>query len=183
MGGIVDHLEVMLLGDSIDGLDITRVAVAVHRHDGHGLIRDGLLDLLRIHAASILLNIHEDRLQFIPPDGVTGSHETIRSGDNLPLGDAQRLQGGDQWQCAIGEEGDIVHPQVLRQRLLQLLMIVAVVGNPFTAPDVLEKLIIFCQIRQQRTGNSYDFIVVHILLDALCALNAAKLQKISDICK
>lgn len=158
MGGIVDHLEVMLLSDGINGLHITRIAVAVHRHDGHGLIRDGLLDLLRIHAASILLNIHEDRLQFIPVDRVTGSHETIGSSDDLTLRNAQRLQSGDQRQGAVGKETDILHPQILRQRLLQLLMIVAVIGNPFAAPDVLEKGVILLQIGEERGCDGYDFL-------------------------
>ena len=45
MGGVVDHLEVVLVGNFLDGLHITWVSIDMNRHDGRGLGRNRCLDL------------------------------------------------------------------------------------------------------------------------------------------
>lgn len=45
VGGIINDLEVVVVGDLLDSIDVTGVAIAMHRHDGRGLRGDGGLDL------------------------------------------------------------------------------------------------------------------------------------------
>lgn len=93
---------------------------------------------------------------------MAGRHETVGGGDDLALGDTQRLQCRNQRQGAVGKEGDILHPQILRQCTLQLLVVVAIVGNPLAIPDILEQGVVLLQVGEEGGGDGYDFIVVHI---------------------
>ena len=163
MGRIVDDLQAILVGDGLDGIHIHRLAVAVHGHNGSGLGRDGGLNLLRVYAAGLLLNIHEHGTTAVPPDAVGGGHKTVGRGDDFAR-DTERLQGCQQRQGAVGEQADVRHFQVLGQCLLQLLVELPVVRNPLTRPNLLEHLIKLVEVGKQRRGDGY-FIHYRLIFD------------------
>ena len=111
MGGVVYHLQAVLVGNGLYGLRIHWPAVAVHGHDGRGLRRDGSFDFVRVHATGALLDVHEDGLAAVPPNAVGRGHETIGRGDDLTR-DSQCLQSGQQRQRTVGEQADIRHLEV-----------------------------------------------------------------------
>ena len=52
MGGIVNHLQAILVGDILDSLGIAWLAINMHWHDGGGARGDGCLNLARVEIAS-----------------------------------------------------------------------------------------------------------------------------------
>ena len=83
--------------------DVAWLAVAVHRHDGGGLRRDGRLDLAGIEVEGLRVDVDEHRLDAVPEQGMRRGHERVGRGDDF-AGDAQRLQRGHQRQRAVGEQ-------------------------------------------------------------------------------
>lgn len=148
MGSIVDDLEAILICNSLDALGIAGSAIDMHGHDGGGAGGDGGLYLIGVEVAGDGINIHKDRFDAIPPDGVGGGYEAVGGGDDLAR-DAERLQGGDERQGAIREEADIGHAEVFGQGFFQLLVVVAVVGNPLALPDIGQQLLEFLQRGKQ----------------------------------
>lgn len=158
MGGIVNHLQAILVGDVLDSLGIAWLAINMHWHDGGGARGDGCLNLVGVEIASGRVDVNEDWLATIPPDAVGGSHETIRCGDNLAR-DAKCLKGGEQWQGSIGEEAHEWHLEVGGKFLLQLSVVTTIVGNPLTVPNLLEFCREIVKIWQQRRCHGYDFLI------------------------
>ena len=66
MGGVIDDLEVVVVGNALDGLDVAGVAVAMHRQDGGGARRDRGLDLLRVQVQRVRVDVHEHRGDAVP---------------------------------------------------------------------------------------------------------------------
>ena len=106
VGGIVDDFQAILVCNSLDGVHIHRLAVAVYGHNGRGLGRNGSLNLVGIYATGLLLNIHENRTAPIPPDAVSGGHKAVGRGDDLSS-NTQGLQGCQQRQGTVGEQADV----------------------------------------------------------------------------
>ena len=75
----------------------------MHRHYGCGLGCDCCLYLGRVKVKCVGVDVYEYRFDTVPPQGVCGGDKAVGGCDNL-TGDAQCLQGGDQRQCAVGEE-------------------------------------------------------------------------------
>ena len=90
MRGIIDDLQSIVVGNTLDALDVARLPIAMDRHDGRRLRRDGRFDLVRVHVEGKRINVDKDRLDAIPQQGMGRRHEGIGSGDDL-AGDAQRL--------------------------------------------------------------------------------------------
>lgn len=111
MGGIVDDLEAVFIGNGLDAPGIARGAIDMHGHDGGGARGDGGLYFIGIEIARDGVDIHEDGFDAIPPDGVGGGHEAVRGGDDLAC-NAESLQSGDERQGAIGEDADVGHAEV-----------------------------------------------------------------------
>ena len=132
---VIYHLEPVLVGYLLYALHVAGFAVAVHGHDGGGLRGDGRLYPVGVHATVGWVDVHEHRLDAVPPYRVRRRHEAERGRDDL-AGDAQRLQGRDERQGAVGEEADVGDLEIFAERPLKLLMIVSVVGYPFAGPDV-----------------------------------------------
>lgn len=158
MGGIVNHLQAVLVGDVLDSLGIAWLAINMHWHDGGGARGDGSFNLARVEIASGWVDVNEDWLATIPPDAVGGSHETIRCGDDLAR-NAKCLEGGEQWQSSVGEETHVWHLKVGGKFLLQFSVVTAVVGNPLTVPNLLEFCRKIVEIWQQRRCHGYDFLI------------------------
>lgn len=152
MSGIVDDFEAVFIGDGLDAHSIAGGAVNMHGHDGGGLRGDGGFYLVRVKVAGDGIDIHKDRFDSIPPEGVGGGHEAVGRGDDLAR-DAQGLQRGNERQGAIREQADIGHAQVVGQGLFQLLVVVAVVGNPFALPDIGQQFLEFLQRGEKRRGD------------------------------
>ena len=66
---------------------------------------------------------------------------------------------GDRYVSYVGEQADIGYLQVLSQGLLQLLVEVAIVGNPLLVPNLLQEFMELIEIREQRRGYSYDVFI------------------------
>ena len=111
---VVDDPEAVLVRYVLDPFRVARLAVAVHGHDGRGPRGYRSLDAVRVDAAVRRVDVHEHRLDAVPPQRVGRRHETERSGDDLAR-DAQRLQRRYQRQGAVGEQADIGNLQVLAQ--------------------------------------------------------------------
>ena len=79
MGSIVDDLQPVLVGDVLDSVYFTRLAIDMDRHNGCGSRSDGCLYSLRIHTSRCRINVHKNRLNSIPPKSVCSSHKTVWS--------------------------------------------------------------------------------------------------------
>lgn len=134
MGSVVNHLEVVVVGNFLDGLDIARVAIAVHRHDGRGLRGDGRFDLGRVEVERVRVDVGKHRFDAVPQQRMRGGDEGIRRGDDL-ASDTQSLQGSDQGNGAVGKQRQVLDAKVVAQRLLQLLVKRATIGQNFVSPD------------------------------------------------
>ena len=118
---VVDHLEVVGVGDSLDRIDVARMAVAVHRHDRRRVRRDRRLDPCWIEVERLRVDVDEHRLDAVPEQRVRRGDERERRRDHLAR-DAQRLQRRHQRDRAIGEQRDVLDPEVFAQRRLELLV-------------------------------------------------------------
>src|ERR1035437_4266423 len=91
---VFDDLELVLLGDLIDGDHVRALPVEVDGYDGLGFRGDGRLNLLRADALGRGAAIDEDRCGPRDPDGFRGGEKGVRVGDDLVAGaDAQGHQG------------------------------------------------------------------------------------------
>ena len=160
---VVDDPEAVLVRDVLDPPGVARLAVAVHRHDGGGPRSYRCLDAVRVDAAVRRVDVHEHRLDAVPPQRVGRRHEAERSGDDLAR-DAQRLQSRYQRQGAVGEKADVGNLEVLAQGCLKFLVIVPVVGDPFAGPDVPKVRVEFVQVRKERGRHGYLSVIHNLFL-------------------
>ena len=66
MGGVVNNLEVVVVGNLLNGINIARVTIAMHRHDGRGLRGDGGFDLGWVEVQRVRVHVHKDGLDTVP---------------------------------------------------------------------------------------------------------------------
>ena len=114
MRSVVDDFQAVLVRYVLDPFRIARLAVAVNRHDGRGTRGYRSLDAVRVDAAVRRVDVHEHRLDAVPPQRVGRRHEAERGRYDLAR-DAQRLQSRYQWKGAVGEKADVGYLQVLAQ--------------------------------------------------------------------
>ena len=151
-----------MAGKSLNPLCTSQFPIDIHRHDGHRPRRDGRLYL-------VLVDIHENRLAAVPPNGMRRSHETVRSRNHLPRY-PKSLQGRKQRQGPIGKQTDIGNLQILAQGPFQLLMERPVIGNPLTVPDLMKNTIEFLETGKKRRGNCYG--INHISIPLSCSMRS-----------
>ncbi len=161
MSRIVDHLQSVFVGNLPDTLRVARVAVDMHRQDGRRLRRDGRLDPVGIEVARPRIDVDEYGADAVPPQRMGRGDETVRRRNHFAR-DAQRLQGRNQRQRPVGEKTDMLHAQIGAERPLQLPMVVPVVGDPFTVPDVAQQGVEFLDRRQQGRSYRNRFRIVHM---------------------
>ena len=111
---VVDDPEAVLVRYVLNPFRVARLAVAVNRHDGRGPRSYRSLDAVRVDAAVRRVDVHEHRLDAVPPQRVGRRHEAERGRYDLAR-DAQRLQSSYQWKGAVGEKADVGYLQVLAQ--------------------------------------------------------------------
>ena len=155
VGGVIDDLQAVPVGDGLDGRDIARVAVAMHRHDRGGLRRDGRLDPGRVHVERGGVDIDEHGRDAVPQQGVRGGHEGVGRGDDFAR-HTGLLQRRHQRQGAVGEQAQVLHSQIARQLGLQLRVIRAGVRQLLARPDAFQIGNEICERRQQRLGDGYQ---------------------------
>ena len=137
MGSIINDLQTVFVRYRLDTLCITRLAINMYRHNRRCLGGYCRFYFVRVNVTSFRVNIHEYRLDSIPPQSMGGSYKAIRSCYHL-TSNTQCLQSTHQRQCAVGEKTDIRHLQIFTQGFLQFLMIMTVIGQPLTIPDILK---------------------------------------------
>ena len=67
VGRVIDDLQAVLVGYVLYSLCVARLAVAVHGHDGRGPRGYRSLDTVRVDAAVERVDVHENRLDAVPP--------------------------------------------------------------------------------------------------------------------
>ena len=67
---VIDHFQVMLVRNLLNGFNITYIAIDMNRHDGTGTIRDQIFDLFRIHRKIVRFHVAEDGCQTVAYDGM-----------------------------------------------------------------------------------------------------------------
>ena len=152
MGGVVDDLEPVGVGDALDAVGVARDAVAMDRQDGGGGRGDRFLDAVGVEVAGHRVDIDEHRSDAVPQQRVGGGHERVRGRDHLAA-DAQRLQRGHQGQGAVGEQAEVLDAEIARQFRFELLVEGAVVGQPAAGPDLFEIGDELVEWRQMWLGN------------------------------
>ena len=151
VSGIIYYFKSVSISYLFYATYIARLTIAVNRHNGRGLRRDGRLNLLRVKVARPRVDVNEYRLASGPPDGVGSGHEAVRSRDDLPS-DSQCLKGGKKRKRTISKEAYLVYAQIALQRSFKLFVEVTVVGNPPRVPDLFKQFVEFVKIGEQRTS-------------------------------
>jgi hypothetical protein len=133
-------------------VDIARRAVAVHRQDGRRLRRDRRFHAGRVQVQRVRVDVDEHRPDAVPQQRMRGGDERVRRGDDFAA-DAQRLQRRDQRDRRVREQRDVAHAQVLGERVFQLGMEGAAIGQLAAGPDLLQVGQELLQGRQVRLGD------------------------------
>ena len=92
LGGVLDHLEVVAMGDVHDGIHLTGYAGVVHGDDDLGLVRNGGLDLCLVDVHGVGPDIHKHQLCARQHEGVGGAGEGVAGEDDL----VARLEAAEQ---------------------------------------------------------------------------------------
>ena len=137
MCSIIEHLELILVRDTLDFLHVADIAIDMHRHDRARPIRDQALDLRHIHREILRIHITEHRRQPVAHDGMRRRSERERRRNDLAL-QIHRLQRKLERHMAIREEIDVRHAEKLPQCRLQRLVLHAHVRQPARLPDVAD---------------------------------------------
>ena len=160
MGGIVDDFQPVFVGYRLDTFHVAGLAIHMHGHDGRGLGGDGSLYLVRVKVARFRVDVHKHRLDAVPPQGMGGGHKAVRGGNDFAR-NAQHLQSAHQRQRAVGEQADIGDFQILAQGFLQLLVVMAVIGQPLAVPDIPQVRQEIIQGREQGRSNR-NYVLFHV---------------------
>jgi hypothetical protein len=134
---IVDQLQSIGVGDLLQALRRTGVAVTMHGQDRGGTRSDRGFHQFLIQVAGVRPDIDENRLDSVPEQRVRGCGEGVRRGDDFAR-DPQGLQRSHQRQRAVGEKAHIGHAQILSECILELLVKWSAVGEPSAFPDLGE---------------------------------------------
>ena len=94
LAGVLDHGEIVLLRDRVDGVHVARHAVDVHGHDGARAVGDPALDGGRVHRQRLRIGVGEHRQRLAQQDRVVRRDERERRHDDLVAGvDVHDVQG------------------------------------------------------------------------------------------
>ena len=136
MGRIVNHLQAMLLGNLMNPVHITNISIHMNRHNGAGFLRNQIFNLLCIHSIIPIVNITEYGSQAVPDNGMGCRCKGKRGCNHLTL-QIHGLQSQLQSHMAIDKQLQIRCLQKTLQLPLQLLVILAHIGQPCAFPDRL----------------------------------------------
>ena len=92
MRRILDHDQMMLLCDRMNGIHIAGLSCQMHRNNRFGLIRDLAPDVLRIDIVRLRINVCKNRRSAAVQHTVGGCRKRDRRGDYLiPRSDSRRM--------------------------------------------------------------------------------------------
>ena len=156
VGRVVDDLQAVRLRDAFDGIDIAEVAVDVDGQDGDGAVGDQRLDLRGVEGVGHGVDVAEDRRAAAADDGVGRGGEGEGRGDDLPA-QLQRLQDGLKRKMAVGEQTHMGHAEIILQRALESLVLLAHVGQPMAVPDAADLRAVLVKLRERGAGDVDGF--------------------------
>ena len=81
--GVLDERQLVLFADCQNRIEVERMAVKMHRHDGLGSRRDGAFDQLRIEVHRGVVNVHINRLRADVGNRPARRDERERRGDDF----------------------------------------------------------------------------------------------------
>ena len=92
MRRILDHDQMMLLCDRMNGIHIAGLSCQMHRNNRFGLIRDLAPDVLRINVVRLRIDVCKNRRSAAVQHTVGGCRKRDRRGDYLiPRSDSRRM--------------------------------------------------------------------------------------------
>ncbi|MNT45149.1 hypothetical protein D3C72_1817140 [compost metagenome] len=83
MGGIIDHLQAIVVSNFLNRFNITRIGIAMHRHNGSRACGNSRFNFLRINIECSLVYIDKYGFKTIPHDRVTSCYKGIGGGDHF----------------------------------------------------------------------------------------------------
>ena len=152
MGGVIQKLQPVGVGNGLELLHMAGIAVHVYRQNGAGVGGDGRLHAGGVQSAVIRVHVGENRGQPVAHDGVGGACKGEGRGDDLAL-QMKCLKHEFQRKVTVGKQTDLGNLQILRQPGFQLLMLFAHVGEPVAVPQGGDLLNVFLKGRQRSPGN------------------------------
>ncbi|EJW89466.1 hypothetical protein EVA_22429 [gut metagenome] len=144
---IVDDFQSVLICNFLDALGVARLTIDVYGHDGCRVRSNCSFNLVGVDIAGGRIDVYKYWFATVPPDAVGGSHKAIGCCDDFSS-DAQCLQGCQQRKGSVGEETYIGNSQIFCEFFFQLLVEIAIVGDPFAVPNLLENLVKFVEVRK-----------------------------------
>ena len=104
LGAIFDQQQVMLVGEGLQGIHISRAAIQMHNQDGAAAFADGVTSARRIQREASPVDIGEHGNGARAFDGGDAGHGRMRNGDNfVARPDAAGAQGQLEGVGAVGD--------------------------------------------------------------------------------
>ena len=117
---ILDHGQVVALGELEDRVHVDALPEDVHGHDRARPVGDRRLELRHVHVVGAGLDVDEDRRRTDVRDRLGGREEGERRGDDLvALADAHRRKDQEQRVGAVGTGHRVLGAAVVRHRGLE----------------------------------------------------------------
>ena len=103
MGGIINHLQLIFMGNPLDFIDIAHIAIHMYRHDGTGSISNQGFYLFHVHRICDRIDIAEHWFQAVAHNGMCRGSERKGRSDYLSL-QVHRLKSELQCHMAVCQE-------------------------------------------------------------------------------
>ena len=122
LGGVLDHVQAVALGDLTDGVHVGTLAEEMHRNDRPGERRDCVFDLLRVDVERPRIDINEHGLRAQPPDGAgRGEEREARHDDFVPFADVEGHQREEDGIAARSTGDGVLRAGECGDRFFELL--------------------------------------------------------------
>ena len=111
---VLDHVQVVPLGDRHNRIHVGHLSVQVHGHDHLGFRCDRGLDQAWLDVVAVWIDVHEHRHCAHPVDAAARGEEGVRRGDDFIA--ALDAEGHKRYQKRVGARGDADAELTLRVR-------------------------------------------------------------------
>ena len=153
---VVEHAQSVRLGDGINALSVTEVAVDVHGQDGDGLVGDEAFYLIRVDGVIVGADVAEHRRAAAAEDGMGGGGKGERRCDDLTV-QSKSLYQVLQREMPVRKERDVLRAEIALQRGLKRLVLLAHIRQPVAVPYAAYLRAIFLKLRHGGARNVYQF--------------------------
>ena len=121
LGGVFDERQLVFAANRQDRIEVERMAVEMHRHDGLGARRDGAFDQLGVEIEDGVVNIHKDRFRAdVGNRPARGDEREGRGDDLVARADAEQQHGHVQRRGAAVESGTVFRADEFGEVLFKL---------------------------------------------------------------